>query len=201
MSDFASCNPGFQPSCAAQSRANCNSKADLLADPEPEARISAARAIAYTENSQGVPLLRLKVKLGDKDPQVLSECFIALLKLAPDSSLSLVADFLDHPEVQISEMAALALGESRIKEAFPVLRQWWKRYRAPELRRIALLAIAMLRHDEGLEFLLSLIEEGKLSDAKDAVAALELYRHEHSLGQRILQSINKRGELELLNSN
>jgi HEAT repeat protein len=173
--------------------------ADLLADPEPEARINAARAIAYTENSQGVPLLRLKVKIGDKDPQVLSECFIALLKLAPDSSLSLVTEFLEHPEAQICEMAALALGESRIKEAFPGLSQWWKRSRNPELRRSALLAIAMLRHDEALEFLLSLVAEGKLSEVKDAVAALELYRQDSILWQRVCLSLNKRGDLESLN--
>jgi HEAT repeat protein len=175
--------------------------ADLLADPESEARISAARAIAYTDNSQGVPLLRLKVKLGDKDPQVLSECFIALLKLAPDSSLSLVAEFLDHPEAQISEMAALALGESRIKEAFPVLSQWWERSRAPELRRSVLLAIAMLRHNEALEFLLSLVTEGKLSEAKDAVDALDIYRQDNILWQRVCQCINQREDLNLNHSN
>jgi HEAT repeat protein len=173
--------------------------ADLLADPEPEARISAARAIAYTENSQGVPLLRLKVKLGDKDPQVLSECFIALLKLAPDSSLSLVSGFLEHPDAQISEMAALALGESRIEAAFPVLSQWWQRSRSPELRRSALLAIAMLRQDEALEFLLSMIEEGKLSEAKDAVAALELYRLDSILWPRISGAIEKREDLGISN--
>lgn len=175
--------------------------ADLLADPEPEARISAARAIAYAENSQGVSLLRLKVKLGDKDPQVLSECFIVLLKLAPDSSLSLVAEFLDHPEAQISEMAALALGESRIKAAFPVLSQWWKRSRSPELRRSALLAIAMLRHDEALEFLLSLVAEGKLSEAKDAVVALEIYRQDSILWERVCQHFNQREDLNLNQSN
>jgi HEAT repeat protein len=174
--------------------------ADLLADPEPEARISAARAIAYTENSQGVPLLRLKVKLGDKDPQVLSECFIALLKLAPDSSLSLVSGFLEHPEAQISEMAALALGESRIEAAFPVLRQWWQHSRDPELRRSALLAIAMLRKDEALEFLVSMIEQGKLSEAKDAVAALELYRQDSILWGRICSAIEKREDLGISNS-
>jgi HEAT repeat protein len=174
--------------------------ADLLADPEPEARISAARAIAYTENSQGVPLLRLKVKLGDKDPQVLSECFIALLKLAPDSSLSLVSGFLEHPDAQISEMAALALGESRIEAAFPVLRQWWQHSRDPELRRSVLLAIAMLRKDEALEFLVSMIEQGKLSEAKDAVAALELYRQDSILWGRICSAIEKREELGISNS-
>jgi hypothetical protein len=40
-----------------------------------------------------------------------------------------------------------------------VLRQWWEGTADVGLRRAALLAIAMLRRDQPLEFLLSLIEE------------------------------------------
>jgi HEAT repeat protein len=173
--------------------------ADLLADPEPEARIGAVRAIAYSENPQGVPLLRLKVKVGDKDPQVLSECFMGLLKLAPAQSLALVAEFLDRPEAQICEMAALALGESRLPEAFSILRDWWQRTRNEELRQSALLAIAMLRQDAALEFLLALVTEGKLAEAKEAVVALDLYRQDRYLWQRICEAIKQRGDDNLLN--
>ncbi len=172
--------------------------ADLLADPEPEARIGAARAIAYSENPQGVPLLRLKVKVGDKDPQVLSECFMGLLKLAPAQSLALVAEFLEQPEPQICEMAALALGESRLPAAFPILQQWWQKTRSVELRQSALLAIAMLRQDEALTFLLTLVTEGKLSEAQEAVVALDLYRPDRHLWQRVCESIEQRGEPNLL---
>jgi hypothetical protein len=48
--------------------------------------------------------LRLKVKIGDGDPQVLSECFMGLLKLAPTQSLPLVAEFLDRPEAKVCAM-------------------------------------------------------------------------------------------------
>jgi HEAT repeats len=173
--------------------------ADLLADSEPEARIGAARAIAYSENPQGVPLLRLKVKVGDKDPQVLSECFMGLLKLAPAQSLTLVAEFLNRPEAQICEMAALALGESRLQAAFSILRDWWQRTRNAELRQSALLAIAMLRQDAALEFLLALVTEGKLAEAKEAVVALDLYRQDRHLWQRICVAIEQRGDDTLLN--
>jgi hypothetical protein len=172
--------------------------ADLLADPEPEARIGAARAIAYSESPQGVPLLRLKVKVGDKDPQVLSECFTGLLKLAPTQSLALVAEFLERPEPQICEMAALALGESRIAAAFPMLRQWWQKTRSADLRQSALLAIAMLRQDEALTFLLSLVTEGKPSEAKEAVVALEIYRQDRPLWQRVCEAIKQQGDQNLL---
>ncbi|MBD2067238.1 hypothetical protein H6F93_06810 [Leptolyngbya sp. FACHB-671] len=165
--------------------------ADLLADSIPLARAAAARAIAYSGSKQGVPLLRLRVKLGD-EPQVLSDCFTALINLSPDS-LPLVASFLDDANPQACEMAALALGESRSAVAFEQLKHWWLQTTHKELRKTGLLAIAMLRQDEPLEFLLSLVAEGKSADAKDAVAALSLYQSETVLWQRVLQAAETRG--------
>ncbi|WP_225852694.1 hypothetical protein, partial [Haemophilus parainfluenzae] len=68
--------------------------ADLLADPEPEARIAAARAVAYSEQEWGIALLRLRMKVGDT-PTVLGECLAALLQLAPADSLALARSFLE----------------------------------------------------------------------------------------------------------
>jgi hypothetical protein len=182
-----------------------NELADLLADPKPEARIAAARAIAYTENPEGSPLLRLRVRIGD-EPQVISECLVALLKLAPVQSLSLFKDFLSTRKeplglvqnAETAEVAALVLGESRLPEAFDILRSWWEQVHAPELRRSGLLAIAMLRHDEALEFLLSLVAEGKISQAEDAIAAHSIYRQDHRLWQRVCQLVEERGNADLL---
>ncbi|WP_421657953.1 HEAT repeat domain-containing protein [Leptothermofonsia sp. ETS-13] len=171
--------------------------ADLLADSEPPARVAAARAIAYSENTQGVPLLRLKVRIGDKEPQVLSECFAALLKLAPSQSVSLIAGFLASPEEQIQEIAALALGESRLREAFEILQRWWERTNQAELRRAGLLAIALLRYEDALEFLLALIAEGRSRDAKDAIAALSIYQQDEILWQKVCKSVEERGEAGL----
>ncbi len=167
--------------------------ADLLADPEPEARIGAARAIAYHNQPDGVPLLRLKVKLGDANPQVLSECFLALLQLTP-KSLPLVASFLAAADAAITEMAALALGESRLPESFPLLQKFWARTPDPELKKTGLLAIAMLRQDAPLAFLFDLIATGRLTDAKAAIAALSLYQQDQDLWQRVHQTVEMRGE-------
>ncbi|GAA6617764.1 hypothetical protein [Scytonema sp. NUACC26] len=175
-----------------------NELADLLADPKPEARVAAARAIAYTANPQGVPLLRLKVRMGDKAPSVLSECFTALLQLAPVQSLPLIASFLVNSEEQVCELAALALGESRLNEAFLILKNWWERTINAQLRRTGLLAIAMLRQDSALEFLLSLIQEGKSVDAKDAIASLSIYRENTELWQRVEQTVQTRGDDAIL---
>lgn len=159
--------------------------ADLLADPKIEARIGAARAIAYSENPQGVPLLRLKLHLGDPEPQVLSECFIALLQLAPQPSFPLVAQFLASSEPAVCELAALALGEARIAAAFEPIKRTWQRTRERELRQSFLLAIATLRTDEAIQFLTGLVEKGSLADAEAAIAALQIYRHTEEIWKRV----------------
>jgi HEAT repeat protein len=168
--------------------------ADLLADPEAEARIGAVKAIGYTDDPQGVPLLRLKVQLGDNDPQVMSECFLNLLKLAPTSSTDLVTKFLENPDVQICEMAALALGESRLEEVLPILQDWQKRIRNSELHEICLLAISMLRTEQAMDFLLSLIQDGSDADAKCAIAALELYQQDEALWERVRSVVATRNK-------
>nr|RNJ70470.1 MAG: HEAT repeat domain-containing protein [Leptolyngbya sp. IPPAS B-1204] len=164
--------------------------ADLLADPESEARIGAVRALAYTSDPQAVPLLRLKVQIGD-EATVLSECFAALLRLTP-TSLPLVARFLNQANPQISEMAALALGESRIPEALPLLQTWWKQTQDADLRQTGLLAIAMLRNDAAIEFLLDLIQNGSKPDAQIALAALRIYQDDRELATRIQQQLDLR---------
>ncbi|MBN3908292.1 MAG: hypothetical protein HWQ35_17645 [Nostoc sp. NMS1] len=169
-----------------------NELADLLADPKPEARVAAVKAIAYTGNPQGVPLLRLKTRIGDQAPQVISECFSALLQLAPTDSLAIVAGFLFDPKEQICELAALTLGESRLEKAFDHLRNCWEQTRNVELRRTLLLAIGMLRQDKAIDFLISLVAQGKDIDAKDAIAALAIYREDRKLWQRVDRASEQR---------
>ncbi|MCU0568081.1 MAG: HEAT repeat domain-containing protein [Oculatellaceae cyanobacterium Prado106] len=165
--------------------------ADLLADPEPEARIGAVRAIAYTSDPQAVPLLRFKVHTGDIDSQVMSECFIALLQLAPQASLPFVGRFLNGASAEIAEMAALAIGESRLPEAFSILHHGWEHCRPTELRKAFLFAIAMLRQDAAFDFLLDLVQSGKPMDRDGAIAALQIYQYDEALWQRVEQAMRQ----------
>jgi len=171
--------------------------AELLADPEPPVRIAAARALTYSENEQGVPLLRLKVLSGDDDGQVIAECLGSLMQLAPAASLDFVARRLDAKDTATREAAALALGGSRRREAFEVLRQWWDRTPEPDLRRTALLAMAMLKHDEPIDFLIALVAEANGPTARDAIAALALYRHDAALCERVRQTAAQRDDVDL----
>ena len=58
---------------------------------------------------------------GDAEPQVLGECFTGLLDVEPDESIGLVAGYLTHADEAVRELAALALGESRLDGALAPL--------------------------------------------------------------------------------
>lgn len=165
--------------------------ADLLADPEAPARMVAARAIGYSDSPQGIPLLRLRARMGD-EPQILSEYLAALLKLAPQQSMAFVSAFLDDPNPQVQELVALVLGESRQPEALDHLKNWWQKVRDPELRVTGLLSIAMLRTDEAFQFLLHIVAEGTETTAQEAIKALEIYRQDSDLWQRVCEIRNQR---------
>ena len=171
--------------------------AQLLADADRTARISAVRAIRYTGQLEGVPLLRFKVLSGDEDLEVLCECFGALLQLAPETSLSFVGDFIQDDDVALAEAAALALGESRVRETFGVLSEGWVGALDPGLRNSILQAMAMLHSDEAIDFLLSLIIEESPVIAKKAIAALGVYRHDKRLFRRVRQAVEERNDVDL----
>jgi hypothetical protein len=164
----------------------------LLADKEVPARIGAIRAIADSGDIAGALLLRLRALLGDKEDEVIGECFAGLLRLAPAPSLDFVAGFLKSASEEIGERAALALGESHLAAAFPVLREAWFETAQAGRRRTLLLSIAMLRLDEAVEFLLARVAEDREAAAADALAALGLYGRDESVRKRVEEIVGNR---------
>src|SRR3954463_6573230 len=60
---------------------------DALADPAKDVRVAAALALGAVGTESAGLVLRLKVRVGDKDPDVLSECLGALLTVNPGENL------------------------------------------------------------------------------------------------------------------
>jgi hypothetical protein len=169
----------------------------LLTDPQVAARAGAIRAIAEAGRPEGVLLLRLKASVGDPEDEILGECFSALLALDPAPSVEFVAKFLESRSAAAGEQAALALGESRQPAAFQVLRQAWERGGTSERRRTMLVAIAMLRSDDALEFLLRTLSEESGLVAADALAGLALYARDEAVRSRVGEIVRQRGEPDL----
>jgi HEAT repeat protein len=169
----------------------------LLVDRELPARAGAIRAIADAGRPEGVLLLRLKALVGDKEIEVTGECFGALLSLDPAGSVEFVAKFLDSHTEEIREQAALALGESRLAAAFDLLREAWERGGAAEQRRTLLIAIAMLRSDPALQFLLERLTTESGPVAADALAGLAFYARDEAVLARVEAIIRQRGDQAL----
>jgi HEAT repeat protein len=125
---------------------------DAMADPSKDVRIAAAVALGAVGSESAGLILRLKVRLGDRDPDVLSECLGGLLAVDPKANLSLVTEFLEPSNPAACEAAALALGKSRLPEGLDPLKGCLQRCHSPELRRQILLAIAILRRPSATDF-------------------------------------------------
>src|SRR5262249_6846840 len=139
--------------------------ADLLADPEKLARLAAAKALGAA-GLAAIPLLRFKVHVRDKEPEVTVECLTALMSVAPRESLSFVAAFLDDPNDAVQEGAAFTLGESRKPDALAALQAHWPRARREPMQEVVLLAISLTRLPAALDFLVQVLA------AEDRAAAL-----------------------------
>jgi hypothetical protein len=166
----------------------------VLVDEWPEARIGAVRAMAVNGGAAGALLLKLKILSGESEPQVLAECFSALLAAAPQRSLQLVAGFVDSEDSAVGEAALLALGSSRLPEALDWLKGKWERTASGPRRKIVLLAIAMVRSEAAIEFLLELLAECTPAVAKDVIAALAFFRNNDRVRDQVEKVVARRNE-------
>ena len=154
---------------------------DLLADPEPPARLGAVRALAANGGEAGTLLLRLKVLTGDEDPEIISECFSGLLSAAPEESLDFVAKYLDADDDMIVEAAIWALGQSRLPAALPALQDKWERTVDKTLRKTLVAALAASRLEEAIAYLYSQLKVVDLRTAGEIVIALSNYASSESV--------------------
>jgi len=159
--------------------------AGLLNDPEVPVRSGAARAISCGNPFEAEAVLRLKVQIGDTEPQVIGECFGALLAIAPEYSLPFVAAYLREKDEALHEYAALALGESRRPEALKLLREAWTDIVTPEGRGALIRAAALHRSEPAFEWLLEIIETGTPKLAAVAVEALSVYERNTKLIEQV----------------
>src|SRR6185503_6579182 len=170
----------------------------LLNDSDAAARMGAVRAIACGNPREAELLLRSKALAGDAEPQVLGECFTGLLGVEPDESLKFVAGYLAHADEAVRELAALALGESRLDAALAPIKEAWDGVLVgEEFRRTLLRAAAAHRSEAAFDWLLTLVADARAGVAAEVVEALAVYRHNTKLKQRLEAAIRERGDEEL----
>lgn len=164
---------------------------ELLLDSDDTARAGAARALGGTGSLTAVPLLRYKVRIGDRSIDVIGECFASVLTLSFEESLPFVARYLLASENALQDTAVFALAETRRPEAFAILRDYWPE--SPEdLRESLLVALAMFRLPAANDFLIGLIA-GKDPNASAALSALAIHRDNPKITASIAVAVEANG--------
>ena len=163
---------------------------DLLADKEAITRRGAAEALGLCRAADAELVLRMKARQGDSDPDVTGACLTALLEINPERSLPFLANFLKDPSPDVVHQAALAIGESRLPQAFPVLMQAWEDSGmfSPN-RRLFMLPMVLTRQKAALEFLVGRIAKESSADAREAVQALATFRHDEALAEQVNKAV------------
>jgi hypothetical protein len=166
--------------------------ADLLADPEPQARIAAARGLAYLDRDEGALPLRTKILLGDDQPDVTGECLTALLRLNPVKYLSFVARFLDDRDDALRDRAAASIGQCKHPAAFELLERRWDATIDPNDRKALLPVIANVRSEASLGFLLGQINDASAGAARDVIEAMSPYRNDRQVRAKVEALVRER---------
>ena len=169
----------------------------LLADNEGDARIGAARALGHSGPAASA-LLRFKVLTGDAEPAVIAECFNGLMSLSPSASFEFVARFVDQRYPELYEHAALALSESRLPGVFELLKERSTATFDREFKQALLLPIALTRSEDGLDYLISVLESGDGKMATAAIAALSIYGKDAAIRRRAEEAIGGPNKAQLL---
>jgi hypothetical protein len=166
---------------------------DLLVDEEVATRVRAAQALGIWRGPEAVPLLRLKALTGDEQAEVLGEVFASLIRHDGREYVGFVGRFLMDEEDRIVEAAALALGESRQAAALGGLAAAYQRMSGRPVRTSILMAIALLRQEESLAWLLDRLERGRAAEGLDLLDALRIYRGDEKAAGRIREAAERKG--------
>lgn len=165
---------------------------DAFTDPISTVREDIARAIEQMEGEEAALLLRLKARVGDKEPGVTGQVLESLLRLERAPAVPFVAGFLANGD-DLAEEAALALGVSRLEAAVEYLQKAWND--SPGVPRGAILrALSASRSETAIEFLVNIVRDGREREAVAAVDALAFHRESADVLKKTATAVENRSE-------
>lgn len=162
-----------------------------------EQRLEALHALEPTAERavQNATVHRFKVSIGDREPEVIGECFSGLLAIAAEENLLFVAGHMADRNDGIRDVAALALGESRHPLALEQLQSAWvAEVLNTEFRSVLIRAAALHRSEPAFDWLIHIIEKGIQKQADEAADALAVYERNARLMERIQVALASRAD-------
>lgn len=143
----------------------------LLMDPEISPRRAAVTVLRALPCETSELLLRMKILSGDSDLVVTGDAIHALMEIAPESSVDFVGALISPNDLALAEEAALAMGQSREKEAYDLLRARWDENADSRFKVLLLFPIGLIQSDEAFEFLIEvLLDRARCYSAQTAKA-------------------------------
>jgi hypothetical protein len=169
--------------------------AELLGDPEPRCRADAAQCLhAWADPNLGGALIRLRLRAGEGEPEVLESCFAALLALGGDEAVDHVVGWVRSRTSKVAaECAALALGSARVEAALPALADFVAARADAEGRRLGLVAIGLVRTEASLAWLLERLGTGPRGDRALVLEALAVHAADPRAAERIAAAADQVG--------
>ena len=170
---------------------------DLLADPEPAARIGAVHAMVEARRREASYPLRLLAALPDPSVEVVGACFEGVLALDDDEGVTFVAARLHHVDHALSDQAVLALGHCRRPDALLPLLDW---LRNPPIGRdtsVGLTAVVAHRSESGLAFLFERLATADETEALSVAEALGPMAFDPRVVERVRAAVADRSESRL----
>ena len=168
---------------------------DPLVDEDKSVRLETVRAIAQL-GEIAVPVLRLRALIRGEEPEVLGQCFSALLAMERDVAIPVVAGFLE-PGDDSSGEAAFALAETRRPAALAALLRRHEDSADEWFSGVLLSAIALTRLPEAIDFLIRMIEREE-REAPRAIEALSRAAMNDELRSRLMNAVESTGSPRLL---
>lgn len=165
---------------------------DSFVDADKAVRMDVAIAIAQLGRPESALLLRLKALCGDAEPEVIGQCLLSLLDLAPVEAVAFVARFLRASDPRVGFEAVNALAQSRSPEAIEHIGAFWSGDVPFDLRRSTVAALTGSPLVQTADFLLKLIAYEDDHIAVDALTALAASRFRAAFRDRASAEVAKR---------
>jgi HEAT repeat protein len=170
---------------------------DHLTDLDKAVRLDVIIAIAHFARPESAMLLRLKASSGDPEPEVVGQCFLSLLDLAPSESVAFIARFLKSTNPEVVFEAAAVLAQSRDPAAFAIVQQFWHGKIDFDLRRAIVMSLAGSPQRAAADFLIALINGSDRDIAKAAISALAASRFREDTREQTLAAVDRVADREL----
>jgi hypothetical protein len=166
----------------------------LLVDKEWRVRAGVIRAIGVIGTDAASLLLRFKMLSGDKDPEVMSDCFVAVLTVEGAAGVPLVARFVESDNPEVREAAILAIGASRRADAVEWLMAKFEQTADKPGRKCILLSLSTSRVEAAVAFLLDIVRNATPATSALAVDALSIHARDQQLSAQVDSAVASRDD-------